>query len=627
MDFPAPGDRNLALNLGGILPVLRAHWRRTPYAFLRELLARAARAIEWRGEREPRFPGRIRLRLGTPPGVGNGDPAWLLIEDNGLGLTPDEVRQSLATVGGFARSSFLPGGASDRDGGSDGLIGRLGLGVVACFTVAEEIRVLTRSGEPGVPAIEWAGRADGSCELRRIEGSIPPGTQIYLRPRSDCEDLFRPAPLWQAVAEYGQFLPHSLVVVDGGHEATLNGEPPWSVDRSSAETWRTVQLAAARRLLGEDFLDAVPIRSRGCGIDGVALVLARPARLLVRPLRRVYRNGLLLAEDASNLLPQWACFVACVVNARDVCATPFAAGLAENSQLAAARRSLWRSLAEQFALLAETEPERWQRIAETHVAPFQIIAAEDEEFSRLFIDLLPFDSTAGRRGLRQLARQHWATMYTPTPHRNPSLVLLARTLGLGIVFPRDARELTLLRRAAERRDPPLREFSTVELARHLNDLSGEQMRAHTPFLELADEVLAPFACAVELKHFGTTRVPALYVRPTVPGEGPADAVAAHQAGEPLRARARHDPAAATYAQLWLNYDHPVVRLLAAWLDRPLVHKAVKLLYAHAVAAHVGSAQLGISSGGPLDGDGTKALLEGLSAALGESPADNPRPHE
>ncbi len=594
-------DGSLGLSLGGIVALLRGQWRDTPHVFVRELLRLAAGSVAaCEAAREAIAPHaqcsghavEIHLHLVEPQA--GGSPT-LLVEDNGIGLTEDEVRHGLATVGGFCRATAdVNRGADGQEGGGD-LVSRLGLGLVTCFAVADEVRVLTRSLDRGSPALEWVGRADGTYTLRRLDYDMQPGTQVYLRPRPESRPLFQPSLLRQAAAMYGEFLPHALSFSHGGERTELNAPPPWSIDRGDPDAWRKAQLATARRLLGAEFLDAVPIRSGVGGVEGVALVRAERQGLFDRPVQRVYRGGVLLADSATNLLPEWAGFVACIVHVRDLQPSVLFDGLAENERLAKARRALGRSLHLQLAEMAETQPRRWRRMLNAHLPAMKSLAAESDEFFRLFIDLLPFDSSAGRASLGQLARRHLSVHYVNSQRRVGQLAELAGALGLGVVFAGDEQETALLEKASRRVGAaPLRALEVGDLAKWLGDLESHEQRALTPFLDLADEVLGPLGCAAELKRFGTPRVLALLL--------PQGAAARRDNFPTIPPR---DPASAAYAQLWLNCDHAMVRQILNWTDREAVAKAVKLIYAHAK----------LSCTGEVDRVGAKLLFEGLRESL------------
>jgi molecular chaperone HtpG len=525
----------------------------------------------------------------------DGGPPTLAVEDNGIGLTEQEVRQGLATLGGACRATAgEPGdGAHPEDGD---LLSRFGLGVLTCLAVADEVRLLTRSLDRGSPTLEWVCRADGTYTLRHLDCHAQGGTQVYLRPRAECRRLFQPSLLQEAAAKYGEFLPCPLVFQGEGERKPLNRPAPWSIDRTDAGVWRKRQLGAARRLFGKQFLDAVPIRSGVGGVEGAALIPAEPPGLLHRPEQRVYRHGILLA-DHSRLLPDWACWLGCIANVRYLRTTPLADGLRDDDRLSVARRALGRSLHGQLAELAETQPQRWRQIIGVHGPAMKALAAEDDDFFRLFIELLPFESSIGRTWLASLSRRHLSLYYLRQQRTHPQLLELAADLGMGIVFARDDLDAQLLEKASRRSAAaPLRELKVGELAGHLNDVTDGDRRERTCFLDLADEVLAPLRCAAELKRFGTPRVLAILLDPSA-------TVPSHD-GLPA---AKADPANPNYQQLWLNLDHPLVGEVSLWPSRHAVAKAVKLIYAHAK----------LLSTGEVDQTGAKLLFEGLRSSLEE----------
>src|SRR5205085_5279947 len=103
------------------------------------------------------------------------------------------------------------------------------------------------------------------------------------------------------------------------------------------------------------------------GVEGVALVPAQRQSLLRSSPQRVYHRGILLAEQATNVLPDWASLFACVVNTSDLRPAIMFDGLREDERLARARRALGGNLHAQLAEMAETQPQRWRRILDLHL--------------------------------------------------------------------------------------------------------------------------------------------------------------------------------------------------------------------------------------------------------------------
>src|SRR5262249_37738378 len=130
----------------------------------------------------------------------------LRVRDTGIGLTEPQVHELLATIGrsskrddlGFARHEFL---------------GQFGIGLLSCFMVADEVRVLTRAA--GHPTVSWTGYADGRYSVEHAADERDEiGTTVTLVPRRGTEHWLTEATVTQLVTLFGDLLPIP-VEVDG----------------------------------------------------------------------------------------------------------------------------------------------------------------------------------------------------------------------------------------------------------------------------------------------------------------------------------------------------------------------------------------------------------------------------
>ena len=208
-------DRTFQVDLRGVVDLLSHHLYGSPRVYVRELLQNAVDAITARRAAEPDAPALVRIE--PPELTGDGT---LRVHDTGIGLTEAQVHELLATIGrsskrdelGFARHEFL---------------GQFGIGLLSCFLVADEIRVLTRHGDE--PTVRWTGlrRRPLRGELAAAGGRhrAEPGTTVTLVPRRDADQWFttadghRPGP--------------PLRLAAAGHRpgrrraVTTVGAPPW----------------------------------------------------------------------------------------------------------------------------------------------------------------------------------------------------------------------------------------------------------------------------------------------------------------------------------------------------------------------------------------------------------------
>ena len=288
------------VDLRGLVDLLSQHLYASPRVYVRELLQNAVDAITAaRG-----VGGDGGMVLIEPPEV-TGD-GTLRISDDGVGLTEAQVHEFLATIGrsskrdelGFARHEFL---------------GQFGIGLLSCFMVADEIRVITRSGAS--PTVVWTGRSDGSYEVAPAgieQQRQAPGTTVTLVPRPDCAHWLADSTVRELAGSFGAFLPVRVAV---GEQEVTGAVAPWERADGEGEAGRRRRLAEfCREEFGFEPFDVVDLDVAEAGLRGVAFVLPMPVNPSVASTHRVFLKQMLLSTTVEGLVPEWAFFVRCVVD-------------------------------------------------------------------------------------------------------------------------------------------------------------------------------------------------------------------------------------------------------------------------------------------------------------------------
>src|ERR1700722_9348932 len=199
-DESAADSYTFQVDLRGLVDLLSQHLYSSPRVYVRELLQNAVDATTARRQADPAgsAPTRIRITIGD---------AGLEIADSGIGLTEAEAHRFLATIGNSSKRDDLAGARRE-------FLGQFGIGLLACFTVADQIRVLTRSArEPDARTVEGLGTADGRYGVRGLDGGqarAEPGTTVYLAPRRGAERWFAPDRVAELTGEYGGLLPYQV---------------------------------------------------------------------------------------------------------------------------------------------------------------------------------------------------------------------------------------------------------------------------------------------------------------------------------------------------------------------------------------------------------------------------------
>ncbi|MCB1139090.1 MAG: molecular chaperone HtpG [Leptospiraceae bacterium] len=218
----------LSVHTENILPVIKKWLYSEKEIFIRELVSNAHDAIE-----------KVKKVALTEDIYQADDDAYavdlkldrenaiLIIEDNGIGMTADEIREFIANIAFSGAEKFAEQYVKEGD---TGIIGHFGLGFYSCFMVSQKVEIESRSFKQDARSVRWI--SDGSEEYEIGPGERQKrGTEIRLHlnaeEASEFTDLARVSGL---IRRYLDFLPIPIRI-DG---AQVNRQKPlWTQQPAS----------------------------------------------------------------------------------------------------------------------------------------------------------------------------------------------------------------------------------------------------------------------------------------------------------------------------------------------------------------------------------------------------------
>lgn len=526
-DGGAPGEEATAfqVDLRGVVDLLARHLYSSPRVYLRELLQNGVDAITARAGLEgPQAPARILLRP-LPDG-------GLEVHDSGVGLTRDEARELLATIGRSSKRDVELGT------GREEFLGQFGIGLLSAFMVADEIELVSRSarrtasGDAPAP-VRWRGRADGTYELIELSPDDPaapaePGSVVRLHPRRDTEHWLAPESVVALAQDFGSLLPVELLVEtrldDGPGVRTPTGDAPVAVRRLSGEDlpWRAAHptpasrdaaLAAyAERTLGFTPLARIDLDLPLAGLTGVAYVLPAAVAPTTTSRHRVYLKRMLLGSAVDDLLPPWAFFVRCVLDASVLRPTASREGLYEDEVLLATRDALGAQVRRWLLETLATDSVLARRFLETHHLAVRALALTDDEMLDVAARVLPFETAAGSTTLADLAADHpdGRLLYTASVEEFRRIAPVAAAQGLAVVNGGYVYDADLLERVAARFPRwRLSPVSAADVAHVLTEVEPLRELEVADALASLDDALAEQDCDVVLRRYEPDALPAM----------------------------------------------------------------------------------------------------------------------
>lgn len=247
----SPDSHTFKVDLRGLVDLLSHHLYSSPRVYIRELLQNGVDAITARRHDDPDAPADVRITVSD---------SGLRITDSGVGLTADQMHELLATIG---RSSKRDGLEETRKD----FLGQFGIGLLACFVVASQITVVSRSAMPGAMPVKWVARDDGTYHVTElpVDAHPEPGTTVEVSPRPAQRAWVTPERVKELAAEFGSLLPFSVTV--DGDEITQR-PPVWERDHPTQTARRIALNAYCEQALGFTPLDVIDLDLPEHGVRG-----------------------------------------------------------------------------------------------------------------------------------------------------------------------------------------------------------------------------------------------------------------------------------------------------------------------------------------------------------------------
>ncbi|MFJ2906943.1 HSP90 family protein [Streptomyces sp. NPDC087212] len=563
-----PSPHTFQVDLRGLVDLLSHHLYSSPKVYLRELLQNAVDAITARRAEQPDAPARVRLYA---------EGGALRVEDTGIGLTEADVHALLATIG---RSSKRSDGIQEARAD---FLGQFGIGLLACFVVAERIRVVSRSARtPDAAPVEWTASDDGSYTVRTLpqEARPEPGTTVHLVARAGAGEWLSADRVLALARDFGALLPYDVRV---GEEAVTDLPAPWDRAYASPADRRVALARHCHERFGFTPLDSIELDVPLAGIRGVAYVLPSAVSPARRATHRVHLKGMLLTERAEQLLPDWAFFVRCVLDTDSLRPTASREALYEDETLAAVREALGERIRSWLTALAAGDPQRLSAFLAVHHLGVKSLARHDPEMLRTMLPWLPFETTDGQLSLEEFARRHPVVHFTRSVEEFRQVAPIASAQGVGVVnggYTYDSELVEAL--PSVRPGTVVAELDADTVTAHLDGVDGAEELALAGFLAAARARLDPLGCDVVLRAFHPLSVPALHLDNRAARHEQARAAAEEQADDLWAGILGSLRGSTPRARLVLNHLNPLIRRISSLSDPELIGTATESLYGQAL---------------------------------------------
>lgn len=291
-----------------------------PEVFLRELVSNSSDALN-----------KIRFEKLTNSNIINSEDELNIkinvdskentfsIEDNGIGMTKEDLINRLGTVASSGTSEFLRQIKESGKNINSQMIGQFGVGFYSAFMVTDEITVETRYATKDSESFLWKSNGEDKFTIEKGNRDNK-GTKITFKLKDEYKDFAEEFKIKNTLKKYSNFVDFPIYV---GKEKVNTVEALWHRKKDDI---KEDELNEFYKFISNDFQE--PLGHIHLNIEGnvnfkalLFIPQSAPPTLFSENFEssvHLYSSKIFIQDDAKGLLPDYFKFIKGVVDTEDL---------------------------------------------------------------------------------------------------------------------------------------------------------------------------------------------------------------------------------------------------------------------------------------------------------------------
>ena len=207
---------SLSINSENLFPIIKKWLYSDHDIFVRELVSNGCDAItklkklEMMGEATINEGEKLKVEV-----IVNAEDKTMIVRDNGIGMTADEVKEYITQIAFSGATDFLEKYKDKTN--EDQIIGHFGLGFYSAFMVADRVTIQTRSYKEDAEPVYWECDGDSEYSMSKGDRDVR-GTEITLYMNEDSYEFCNEYRAREVLDKYCGFMPVEIYISKEGSE-------------------------------------------------------------------------------------------------------------------------------------------------------------------------------------------------------------------------------------------------------------------------------------------------------------------------------------------------------------------------------------------------------------------------
>ena len=327
------------------------------------------------------------------------DKNKIIISDNGIGMSEDEVIENIGTIARSGTASFLENITGDEKKDSN-LIGQFGVGFYSVFMVADKVQVISKSAlNDKDEGTFWESTGEDKYKIKSVD-KINNGTEIHIFLNDDNTEFADIGRVKFLLEKYSQYINFPLYISDGKetNERVNEAEALWLKSKRSIKDEEYKEFYKFISFDQDDPLLWIHNKVEGKNeYTNLVYIPSKPPfdlwnRESPRGLK-LYIQRVFIMDDASNFLPLYLRFLRGVIDTNDLPLNVSREILQSNPLVDTIKKSITKRTLDSLKKLKDDSYEEYLEFWKEFGLVLKEGPAEDFENRELIASLMLFNSS------------------------------------------------------------------------------------------------------------------------------------------------------------------------------------------------------------------------------------------
>ena len=386
---------NIQISSENMMPIIKKWLYSDKDIFLREIIANGADAIT-------KFKKLADLGEATADGEEyciklsvDKDAGTLTVEDNGVGMTEEEVEKYITQIAFSGAADFL---SKYEQAGGEGIIGHFGLGFYSAYMVSDDIEIFTKSYKDGAKGVHWESDGESTYTIEECD-KADRGTRIVMHIAKEEKEFLDENTIRSLVEKYCAFMPYNIYLgYTGKDDKPLNDTQPLYLKNPKDCT--EDEYKEFYRKTFHDYHDPLfwihlnmdyPFRLKGI----LYFPKVKNKVELERGKVKLYCNQVFIADNIKEVIPEYLMLLNGVIDCPDIPLNVSRSFLQNDRQVQKISKHITKKVADKLSGLFKTDREKFVSCWGDISTFVKLGCIKDEDFYSKVKDIIVFKNLEG----------------------------------------------------------------------------------------------------------------------------------------------------------------------------------------------------------------------------------------